>query len=98
MLAYTRTIPPTILILFLLGFSSLKSGVELELDPDSVLDLESMKPKGKWYETMVPDTLDLARRAALSVNVLTNNIEPEQYTTESTWDFATLRILPSALN
>ena len=79
MLAYTRTIPPTILILFLLGFSSLKSGVELELDPDSVLDLESMKPKGKWYETMVPDTLDLARRAALSVNVLTNNIEPEQY-------------------
>lgn len=47
--------------------------------PDStdVLDLETMKPAGTWQTVTAPDTLDLAQRAALAVNVLTASLKPE---------------------
>ena len=37
---------------------------------------ELMKARGHRYEATVPDTLDLAERARLSVNVMLGNIEP----------------------
>ena len=43
---------------------------------DQVLSQKAMRPAGKYYEALVPDTLDLAQRAELSVNVLTHNTEP----------------------
>ena len=47
------------------------------VNPDDVLDLEKMKPRGKWYDATVPDTLDLAERA----RVLRQRVDPE-YRTE----------------
>ena len=47
--------------------------------PDDVLNLEAMRPRGQWYEATVPDTLDLTERAKLSINVLTNSMDPERY-------------------
>ena len=41
-----------------------------------VFDREKMQPQGEWYEATLPDTLDLARHAELSINVLTRNVEP----------------------
>ena len=38
-----------------------------------------MRPQGEWYEATVPDTLDLAKRAELSINVLTQNVEPAKF-------------------
>ena len=38
---------------------------------------EPLQPLGHWQEATVPDTLDLAQRAALAVNVLTANVKPE---------------------
>ena len=46
-------------------------------DVETVLNREAMKPVGEWYEATVPDTLDLAQRAELAVNVLTSNVKPE---------------------
>lgn len=34
-------------------------------------------PKGKFYEATVPDTLDLADRAALAINCLTGALDPD---------------------
>ena len=44
-----------------------------------VLDQSAMKPRGTAYELTVPDTLDLAERARLSVNNLTHNVDPDDY-------------------
>ena len=46
---------------------------------DEVLSLEAIKPRGQWSEATVPDTLDLAERAKLSINALVGNLEPEKY-------------------
>jgi hypothetical protein len=35
-----------------------------------------MKPRGSWYKATVPETLDLAERADLSLNVMLGNIDP----------------------
>ena len=48
-------------------------------DLDSVLNKEKMKPAGQWCTVTVPDTLDLAHRAELGVNVLTSNVDPNRY-------------------
>jgi hypothetical protein len=40
---------------------------------------ENLMPKGQWYEANVPDTLDLAERAKLSVHVLTSNVDPNVF-------------------
>jgi hypothetical protein len=44
-----------------------------------MLNLETMRPKGQRYEATVPDTLDLAERATLTVNSLTGFINPSHY-------------------
>jgi hypothetical protein len=48
------------------------------LHVDDVLKLESLRPKGKWYNAKVPDRLDLAERANFSINALIGNLEPSQ--------------------
>jgi len=42
-------------------------------DPNQMIALEKMRPTGTWQEVTWPDTLDLAARAELSLNVLTRN-------------------------
>ena len=51
--------------------------------PEDVLDMEKMKPRGQFHESTVPDTLDLAERARLSVH----NPKPRRVskTAGSTW-------------
>src|SRR5437867_300713 len=44
---------------------------------EDVLNQEVLKPRGQFYQATVPDTLDLAERARLSVNVLTHNVDPQ---------------------
>jgi hypothetical protein len=44
---------------------------------EGVLNPEGLKPRGQFYQATVPDTLDLATRAALSVDVLTHNVDPQ---------------------
>ncbi len=46
---------------------------------DEVLSLDTMQPRGKSWKATVPDTLDLAERARLSINVLTRNVEPTKF-------------------
>ena len=60
-----------ILILLLVAFVHNAVSAPLQLDPDAVLDKEKMRPKGQRYEAIVPNTLDLAERAKLSINALT---------------------------
>ncbi len=61
-----------------------------KLDPGAVLDQEKMKPRGQWYEATVPDTLDLAERARLSINVMLGNVEPEkEYSVYQSFNFST---------
>ena len=45
---------------------------------DDVLTAGNLKPKGTYYEANVPDTLDLAERARLSVHGLTSFLNPVQ--------------------
>ena len=56
----------------------LKPVVERLPDLSAVLVEENFRPKGTWYETSVPDTLNLAHRARLSINALTN-LRPADY-------------------
>ena len=46
---------------------------------EQLLDQNTIKAKGHFFEATVPDTLDLAERARLCVNVLTQNMEPTQH-------------------
>src|ERR1700757_151836 len=50
----------------------------IEADLDQVLTPERLKPKGEYYDVTVPDTLDLAERARLSVHGLTSFLNPKQ--------------------
>lgn len=38
---------------------------------------DSVRVDGTWHDAEVPDTLDLAHRGALALNVLTRNVEPD---------------------
>lgn len=49
------------------------------VDPDKLIDINTIRPKGQWYDATVPDTLDLAEHARLSLNALIGNMEPGQY-------------------
>jgi hypothetical protein len=49
------------------------------LRAEDVLDQRRMMPRGNSYEAVIPDTLDLAHRARLSVNNLTHNVDPDDY-------------------
>ena len=44
-------------------------------DPDKSIERTKLTPAGQWEEATVPDTLDLAERANLVINVLTRGIE-----------------------
>ena len=63
-----------------------------QLNPETVLNREKMKPKGQWYEAQVPDTLDLAERAKYSVNVLTSNLDPVNH--YALWNAFTYNVSP----
>src|SRR5215831_6274498 len=49
------------------------------LRPEDVLSKEKMRVRGEFYEATIPDTLDLADRARLSVNNLTHNVDPNYW-------------------
>jgi len=40
---------------------------------------QAFGPRGSKYEAVIPDTLELADRAELSVNNLTHNVDPDDY-------------------
>jgi hypothetical protein len=63
-------------ITFLLATGSVSAGVP---DPADALDLDAIRPRGKFRDSLVPDTLDLAQHAAWSVNALTGNVNPEKF-------------------
>jgi hypothetical protein len=41
--------------------------------------ISNLQPRGQSYAAVVPDTLDLAQRAELSINALTGNLDPDLY-------------------
>jgi hypothetical protein len=49
------------------------------LDPDKLIGPAKIEPHGRWYEATVPDTLDLADHARLSLNALIGNMEPRTF-------------------
>jgi hypothetical protein len=49
------------------------------LDVAEVVTKEAMMPKGFRYKATVPDTLDLAEQARLSINALIGNMDPQQH-------------------
>jgi hypothetical protein len=49
------------------------------LRSEEVLDKEKMKPTGRFYQATIPDTLDLAERASLSVKNLTHSMDPDNW-------------------
>lgn len=51
----------------------------LVADPQAMLNLGSMKPRGIWYQVRVPDTLDLADRAGLAINGLIGDVDPDHF-------------------
>ncbi len=58
---------------------NLKSVVDRLPDLEAVLSPEAINPAGRWEEVEMPDTLDLADRAALSVNGMIGNMKPDQH-------------------
>ncbi len=50
----------------------------IDADLDGALTVEKLKPKGQYYDATVPDTLDLAERARLTVHGLTSFLNPNQ--------------------
>jgi hypothetical protein len=55
------------------------AGISPAMDPDQLVNLEAMKPRGTWYVATVPDTLDLASRAELAINGLIGDVNPEGF-------------------
>jgi hypothetical protein len=49
------------------------------LRAEELVDQSRIKPRGHFFQATVPDTLDLAERARLCINVLTQNMEPTQH-------------------
>ncbi len=50
-----------------MGFCLVLSAAAGPFDPDEMIDLETMKPKGAWEEVNWPDTLDLSDRARIAL-------------------------------
>ena len=55
------------------------SGARGPLKSEDVLDKEKLKPAGTFYEATIPDTLDLAERARLSVRNLTHSMDADNW-------------------
>jgi len=47
-----------------------------QADLERIFSAENIAPRGRTYEALVPDTLDLAERARLAVNALTESLNP----------------------
>lgn len=45
--------------------------------PAKPINIEKLRPHGQYYQATVPDTLDLAERARLSVHALTCFLNPQ---------------------
>src|ERR1041385_3487774 len=75
MMQLFRRLITTISLMTLITDSSL---LAIEVDLDSVLTPQRLKPKGEYYDAFVPDTLDLAERARLTVHGLTSFLNPKQ--------------------
>ena len=76
MTGYTHRCLP-ILLAILAMHSTAQAGTPFKLD--EVLDIADFKPHGEYYKATVPDTLDLAEVAKLSLNALVGNMEPDQF-------------------
>jgi hypothetical protein len=55
------------------------SAGENPLNTDKLVDRDRILTPGRFYEATVPDTLDLAAHARLSINALTGNVEPKTF-------------------
>jgi hypothetical protein len=55
------------------------SAAQVNMNPDAILALKRIEPQGEWEEATVPDTLDLADRAALSINALIGEVDPSDF-------------------
>lgn len=80
-----RFIHSIILVAGLMG-PILPAGAE-PIDPAKLIDPGKMKPQGSWQEVTWPATLDLAERAELSLNVLTQAIDATSDSVYSSFDF-----------
>ena len=64
-------------VLACLAYSDVPSGDHRQPNLDQVFSIENITPRGQFYETTVPDTLDLSERARLAVNALTEFLNAE---------------------
>src|SRR6202171_6861945 len=63
-----------------LGFCLFLSAAAGPFDPDKMISLEKMKPRGTWEEVTWPDTLDLSDRARIALEgALTLNPDPAHH-------------------
>lgn len=63
-----------------LGLCLVLSAAAGPFDPDTLIDLQKMKPKGTWEDVTWPDTLDLSDRARIALEgALTLNPDPAHH-------------------
>ena len=55
------------------------SATRVDLNPNSLVNIKTMQPRGQSYQAQVPDTLDLADRAGLAINALIGEVEPKHF-------------------
>jgi hypothetical protein len=55
------------------------SAAQVNMNAGPILDIAKIRPLGHWYDTEVPDTLDLADRAALAINALIGEVDPKDF-------------------
>jgi len=55
------------------------SAADVNMNTDALLALDRIRPEGIWEEARVPDTLDLADRATLSINALIGQVDPKDF-------------------
>lgn len=68
---FTNVLLITVAVCFPVSYAIAKTGM--------VFDINMVQPKGECYEVNVPDTLDLAERAHLTVNGVIGVMDPHQY-------------------
>jgi len=55
------------------------AGTPPKMDPATLVGVEAISPRGHSYKAVVPDTLDLADRAELSINALIGDVNPKRF-------------------
>ena len=76
---FFRCCPISVLFLMLIGSKGLNADPEVTT-PHQVPAITRVKPlnvDGRRYQAEIPDTLDLAERAELAIQYLTNAVDPE---------------------